>query len=196
MALGSFGGIGQCSFGDSVSFFDLYCGSDGRSLLEYISLAATANFVAGRLANCNYVPHSCAALPLLSVRLAQQRNIPAVDAQAGTPAAPWPHYLIAFGLMLLLATTFWWKQRSLRPKFTILWAWIFAAALLLYSPLNPQRRFIQGVHLPLAILAAAGFVQVVLPRWQSSQTWQKLSPCPGMKLPSCAALFFCSFCCS
>ncbi len=97
------------------------------------------------------------------------------DAQAGTPAAPWPHYLVAFGPMLLLAGLFWWKQpEENRPQFSILWIWILTAALLLYSPLNPQRRFIQGVHVPLALLAAAGFVQVVLPRWQNGRLWQKI----------------------
>ncbi len=96
------------------------------------------------------------------------------DAQAGTPAAPWPHYLVAFGAMLLLAGLFCWKKPSERPRFMILWMWIFTAALLLYSPLLPQRRFIQGVHVPLAVLAAAGFVQVVLPRWQDSRFWQSL----------------------
>jgi hypothetical protein len=96
------------------------------------------------------------------------------DAQAGTPAAPWPHYLIAFGPLLLLAGLFWWKRPEKRPQFTILWVWILTAALLLYSPLNPQRRFIQGVHVPLAVLAAAGFVQVLLPRWQNGRFWQKL----------------------
>ncbi|MCB9008382.1 MAG: hypothetical protein H6656_13605 [Ardenticatenaceae bacterium] len=100
------------------------------------------------------------------------------DAQAGTPAAPWPHYLFAFGPMLLLAGLFCWKRPSQRPNFAVLWAWIFTAALLLYSPLNPQRRFIQGVHVPLALLAAAGFVQVVLPRWQNGRFWQKLLTYP------------------
>jgi hypothetical protein len=96
------------------------------------------------------------------------------DAQAGTPAAPWPHYLVTFGPMLLLAGLFWWKKPEKRPQFTILWVWILTAALLLYSPLNPQRRFIQGVHVPLALLAAAGFVQVLLPRWQNRRLWQSL----------------------
>jgi hypothetical protein len=96
------------------------------------------------------------------------------DAQAGTPAAPWPHYLVTFGPMLLLAGLFWWKRPEQRPSFTLLWLWIFTAALLLYSPLNPQRRFIQGVHVPLAVLATAGFVQVVLPRWQNGRLWQKI----------------------
>jgi hypothetical protein len=100
------------------------------------------------------------------------------DAQAGTPAAPWPHYLIAFGPMLLLAGLFYWKRPARRPQFTVLWVWILTAALLLYSPLNAQRRFIQGVHAPLAILAAAGFVQIVLPHWQNGRLWQKIVALP------------------
>ncbi|MCP4421051.1 MAG: hypothetical protein GY805_30945, partial [Chloroflexi bacterium] len=96
------------------------------------------------------------------------------DAQAGTLAAPWPHYLLAFGPMLLLAILFYWKRPSDRPRFTVLWSWVITAVLLLYSPLNAQRRFIQGVHVPLALLAAAGFVQIVLPLWQNSSLWQKI----------------------
>jgi hypothetical protein len=30
------------------------------------------------------------------------------------------------------------------------------------------------VHVPLAVLAAAGFVQIVLPRWQNGRLWQAL----------------------
>ncbi|MEZ4590353.1 MAG: hypothetical protein R3D55_04325 [Chloroflexota bacterium] len=105
------------------------------------------------------------------------------DAQAGTPAAPWPHYLVAFGPLLLLAGLFWWKRPQKRPQFTLLWLWIFTAALLLYFPLLPQRRFIQGVHVPLAVLAAAGFVQIVLPRWQNGRFWQKLIAHPRYTTP-------------
>ena len=100
------------------------------------------------------------------------------DAQAGTPAAPWPHYLVAFGPMLLLGVIFWRNQPASRPQFTLLWVWLLAAALLLYSPLNPQRRFIQGAQVPLAVLATAGFVSVVLPRWQAHPLWQKLTALP------------------
>ncbi|MAT97277.1 MAG: hypothetical protein CL608_09060 [Anaerolineaceae bacterium] len=96
------------------------------------------------------------------------------DAQAGTPAAPWPQYLVSFGVMLLLAGLFWWKKPSERSRYLLLWLWILTAALLLYSPLLPQRRFIQGVHVPLAVLAAAGFVQIVLPRWQNGRLLQAL----------------------
>jgi hypothetical protein len=96
------------------------------------------------------------------------------DAQAGTPSPPWPHYLVAFGLLLLLAALFWWKRPSQRQPTAVLWCWIVAVALLVYAPLGPQRRFVQGVHVALAVLAAAGWVQVILPRMGSTAVWQRL----------------------
>ncbi|MCZ7672654.1 MAG: hypothetical protein M5U34_38820 [Chloroflexi bacterium] len=47
-------------------------------------------------------------------------------------------------------------------------------ALLIYAPLNSQRRFIQGVHVPLSILAAAGFVAVVVPWFLSTRFVRRL----------------------
>ncbi len=96
------------------------------------------------------------------------------DAQALTPAAPWPHYLVAFGPMLLLGVLYAWRKPAENPQTAVLWLWALAAALLLYAPLNPQRRFVQGVHAPLAILAAAAFTQVILPWLARSRLWQKL----------------------
>ncbi len=93
------------------------------------------------------------------------------DAQAGTPALPFPHYLLSFGIMLGLALWYWWKKPEERRHFAILWMWILAAAILLYSPLNAQRRFIQGVHVAFSVLAAAGLVHELLPRVQRSWTW-------------------------
>ncbi len=96
------------------------------------------------------------------------------DRQAGTPSPPWPHYLVGFGVMLLLAGLFWWKRPSQRQHFAVLWWWLTAVALLVYAPLGPQRRFIQGGHAGLSILAAAGLVLVVLPRLQRTQPWQRI----------------------
>lgn len=96
------------------------------------------------------------------------------DVQAYTPSAPWPHYLLAFGPLLLFAALYAWRRPANRPSTAVLWIWVLAVGLLLYAPLNPQRRFIQGVHVPLAILAAAGFVTVLLPRIARSRIWQKL----------------------
>lgn len=96
------------------------------------------------------------------------------DAQAGTPSFPWPHYLLAYGLMLVLGLLHWWKRPQQRHRFAMLWLWVLAVALLLYAPLNPQRRFIQGVHVPLSILATLGFVNVGLPWLAGSRAWQAL----------------------
>ncbi len=96
------------------------------------------------------------------------------DVQAATPSAPWPHYLLAYGPMLLLGGLYWWRRPAKRPETAVLWIWVVAAALLLYAPLNPQRRFVQGVQAPLAILSALGFVDVLLPHLARSRPWQKL----------------------
>lgn len=100
------------------------------------------------------------------------------DAQAITPSAPWPHYLVAYGPMLLPGLVHWIKRPSERPHFAILWLWVLAVALLLYAPLNPQRRFVQGVHVPLSILATAGFVKVILPWLAQTRGWQALVALP------------------
>ena len=100
------------------------------------------------------------------------------DVQAITPSAPWPHYLAAYGPMLLLGFIHWIKRPSQRHQSVILWLWLLAVALLLYAPLNPQRRFVQGVHVPLSILATAGFVQVILPWLAQTRIWQALLTLP------------------
>ncbi len=95
--------------------------------------------------------------------LRQNEAFHAWDVQAVTPSAPWPHYLVAFAPFLLFGGLYAWKRWQEQSSMLILWLWVLAAGLLLYAPLNPQRRFIQGVHAPLSILAAAGFVTVALP---------------------------------
>ena len=101
------------------------------------------------------------------------------DAQAGTPSPPWPHFLVAYGLMLLLSYLHWRQKPEQRQHFAILWLWITAVALLLYAPLGPQRRFVQGIHIPLSILSTAAFSQILLPRWQQSKIFQCLLTRPN-----------------
>jgi hypothetical protein len=96
------------------------------------------------------------------------------NVQAGTPSAPWPHYLVAYGPYLLLGGLYWRRRPRARLQTAVLWLWVLAAALLLYSPLGAQRRFVQGVHVPLSILAALGMVDVVIPRLARARWWQAL----------------------
>src|SRR5262249_7209997 len=51
--------------------------------------------------------------------------------------------------------------------FALPWLWVLAVALLVYAPLNPQRRFVEGVQVPLALLAAAGLAGHWLPKHRS-----------------------------
>ena len=95
------------------------------------------------------------------------------DAQReSTISPPWPHWLLAYGPLLLLAGLHayhqWRSGEKVSARWLFLWTWVLAAALLIYAPLSSQRRFVQGVHAPLSILAAAGLVEVALPwLWQT-----------------------------
>ena len=139
---------------------------------SYHSMAASPH-------DCDHVCHSRTSLPLLPQCMDKTMTFfRAWDSQAGTPSAPFPHYLLSFGIMLLLALWFWWKKPEERRHFAILWMWILATGLLLYSPLSAQRRFIQGVHVAFSVLAAAGLVLDLLPRAQRTWTWLAITSRP------------------
>jgi len=111
------------------------------------------------------------------------------DAQAGTPSPPWPHFLVAFGpYLLLILWPYLARRKPARPPLdsdaALLWCWLAAAALLLYAPLGPQRRFVQGAHVPLALLAAGAFVHQLLPAWRQSGWWQRLVARPRYTTPA------------
>ncbi len=58
-----------------------------------------------------------------------------------------------FPLALLGAWT--WRRRT-EPLVWALWGWLLMAALLVYAPINLQRRVLGGVQVPLGILAGVG----------------------------------------
>jgi hypothetical protein len=117
-------------------------------------------------------------------------NSPALQSwsdQAYTPSPNPLHYLLTYGLYLVLGILYPLKQRALfgpltaeqqqmdrnvdaasqsahfQLKLNFLWLWVSAAAVLLYLPLNSQRRYVEGLHVPLSILATIGFFSVVWP---------------------------------
>ncbi len=93
--------------------------------------------------------------------------------QAFTPSPNPVHYLLTYGLYLILGILYLYKRRrkdivpqetnEFQLKMNFLWIWLGAAAVLLYLPLNSQRRFVEGLQVPLAILAVVGFYKVVWP---------------------------------
>jgi hypothetical protein len=102
--------------------------------------------------------------------------------QAYTPSPNPVHYLLTYGLYLVLGLLAVLKERGrfgrisnqhtkdndfqqegYRSRINFLWVWVGSAAVLLYLPLNSQRRYVEGLHVPLSILATIGFFTVVWP---------------------------------
>lgn len=72
--------------------------------------------------------------------------------------SPMPHsYIIGYGVILAFAVAGFamWRKTKDTGKLLIL-AWTVASILVLYLPIQINRRFSNGLHIPLAILAAAG----------------------------------------
>ncbi len=86
-------------------------------------------------------------------------------AQNLTPSPPVWHYLIAFGLLLILAGIGLWGIRSdlNDPGYLFLLVWLAGGAILLYAPIPLQRRFSMGLIAPLGVFAGIGLRRVVLP---------------------------------
>jgi hypothetical protein len=93
------------------------------------------------------------------------------SAQNQLPSPHVLHYLIAYSLLIIPAI--WggrwaWKQASERHLLLI--AWVLIVPILVYVPLNVQRRTSEAVIVPLAILAAAGLAQ-----WRSTRQGKQLA---------------------
>ena len=82
------------------------------------------------------------------------------SAQNQIPSPHPLHYLAAYGVLLLLAAfavrDAW---RSERPAWLAL-AWVGVVPFLVYLPFNLQRRLVEGVQVPLSLLAAWGLGQI------------------------------------
>jgi hypothetical protein len=90
------------------------------------------------------------------------------NAQNYLPSPSPIHYLLAYGVWLAFAIPGWWVLWQRRPRLALLaGGWVLAAALLLYTPIPTQRRLIEGVQLPLAVLAVLGLTVALrrLRRW-------------------------------
>lgn len=71
-------------------------------------------------------------------------------------------YLLGFGLLIplaLLGVRQFWSRSSERRLLPIVW--VAVTAVLVYAPVSFQRRLIQGIHLPLSILAMGGLASLV-----------------------------------
>ena len=109
------------------------------------------------------------------------------NAQA-TTFSPHPlHFVLTFLPMLVFAALTWrplvQMEESHKRAFVFLWLWVGVVALLLYVPITQQRRFVEGVQVPLAILAALGLCDVVLPWLARTRVFAALSRRPNYTSP-------------
>lgn len=95
-----------------------------------------------------------------------------------TFSPPFLNYLLGFGLLGPLAFVGAWQAvRRRQTAWYFLIVWCVVALGLIYWPVNIQRRFINGFHLPLALLAARGMLvlwQRVTQRYRSLTLWVSL----------------------
>ncbi|MBX3065186.1 MAG: hypothetical protein KF726_19555, partial [Anaerolineae bacterium] len=77
------------------------------------------------------------------------------------------HYIFGYGILYLaaiLALRRTWRRAADQPAYLLLIVWIVAAPILAYLPLAVQRRMVEGMFVPLCILAIIGISR--LRRWQ------------------------------
>ncbi len=86
------------------------------------------------------------------------------NVQSRTVSPPPIYYLLGYGLLwpLVGLGAWWaWRRRDVNLIFPIVW--IGLVAVLVYSPDNIQYRWLEGVHVPLAMLGAVGLERVLAP---------------------------------
>jgi hypothetical protein len=108
-------------------------------------------------------------------RFASHPVYAAWEAQSRT-LSPHPlHYVVAYGLLLTLAAfaagDAW---RSKKPTWLAV-TWVCLVPLLIYLPINAQRRFLVGVQVPLSLLAAKGLVKIAHLESKASSIKAKLA---------------------
>lgn len=86
------------------------------------------------------------------------------NAQSRTLSPSPVNYVVGYGLLWLLAGLGgWWAMRRRDAGLAFPAAWIGVVAILIYSPNNIQYRWLEGVHVPLAMFAAVGLERVFAP---------------------------------
>jgi hypothetical protein len=113
------------------------------------------------------------SLPAFAYSFWLFQDNPAFRAWSAQNLLPSPHplhYLIAYGVLGSLAWVggrYLWRQSGeLRQREgSLLLAWVLIVPVLVYLPINVQRRLAEGVLIPLVILAVMG-LRLLGPRWR------------------------------
>jgi hypothetical protein len=85
-------------------------------------------------------------------------------AQTILPSPPVQHLLLGYGIVFLLALGgLAGAIRQKNERNMLLVSWVTGALVLTYLPFNFQRRMVEGLHVPLCILATLGLFDYLLP---------------------------------
>jgi hypothetical protein len=112
-------------------------------------------------------------IPLIAYYLSAFASDPVLrswSAQNILPTPPLIHLLLGYGLVPVLAilgVVSVIRQRTEKQLFLVGWA--SSALLLAYAPFALQRRMVEGLHVPLCVLAAVGLLEFLLPRALASE---------------------------
>lgn len=86
--------------------------------------------------------------------------------------SPFPiHYLLAYSLLgipALLGIVHAWREARTQGRYALLVGWVIIVPVLVYLPINVQRRMAEGVIVPLAVLASIG-----LQAWGGTRTGRR-----------------------
>jgi hypothetical protein len=156
----------------------------GQGRLRVRDLAALGIVAAGQL-------------PLLIYNLAILSRDPVwsqFTAQNQTPSPPPDYYLWSFGVFWPFAFAgAWFALRARNPALGAALAWAAAAFALAYAPFNIQRRFLQGVTIPLAVLAGWGLMRLFEARAALSpglRRWRGALASAFILIASISTIFF------
>jgi hypothetical protein len=96
-------------------------------------------------------------------------------AQSGSPSPHPFHYLLGYGPLLILALPGMLRlSRKGEVERMLPLIWVVVVAVLIYAPLKQQRRMVEGVHVPLSLLATIGLYTYYLPRLEGSRTIRRI----------------------
>ena len=86
------------------------------------------------------------------------------SAQNLLPSPPFVHLVAGYGFLLPLAIGGTVHViRHMGERASLLIAWVGSALLLAYLPFALQRRMLEGLHIPLCVLATVGLLECLLP---------------------------------
>lgn len=122
--------------------------------------------------------------PLLIYQVIVFATNPIMGAWSQQNKLPSPHpahYLLGYGVLAVLAIPglgWAWRHGKQHPAYLLLPVWVIAAPLLAYLPVTVQRRLLEGMFVPLCILAVIGLRFVIAPRLRARRrparwVWQR-----------------------